>query len=139
MKRIYLSSVIVIVASLFFSCKKDETTQKPAEKTPKENLTAFTWKKSQYKENGTVTPFFASCEMDDVITFKTDGNWVISDGTTICASPGITTDFYSIDADNKTLRWGGWGVGELSFNSDKTSFTFKRTGATTFEYIFVKN
>lgn len=137
MRKIYLFAALA--TSLLFSCKKEETATTPTAKTPKENLMAATWKKSSYKENGTTTPFFASCEMDDVITFKADGNWVLSEGATTCSSPGITTDFYSVDADNKTMRWGGWGTGELSFNSDKTSFTFKRTGANTFEYIFVKN
>jgi len=73
--------------------------------------------------------------MDDVLSF-TATNWVKEDGVNK-RSYSTYTDFYVIKADNKTMRWG-YGAGEISFNSTNTAFTFKRTGANTFEYIFTK-
>ena len=134
----YLLFAFLLPVLICISCNKDKDSE-PANQTPSQTLMSSTWKKSEYRENGVVKPFFASCEMDDVITFKSDGNWVLNGGADVCSNPGITTDFYNIESDNKTMHWGSWGVGELIFNSNKTSFTFKRTGANTFEYIFVKN
>jgi hypothetical protein len=127
----------LLLAVLVASCsKKDNTNTTTTTKTPKEILMASQWKKSEYKENGTVMPFFGACEMDDILSF-TATDWVMDDGATKCSTTTSFKDFYVIDADNKTMRWG-YGSGELSFNSTNTSFTFKRTGANTFEYTFVK-
>jgi hypothetical protein len=127
MKRIPL---LFFLAAIIFACNKEEKVL-----TPKEILMASQWKKSEFKENGVTMPFFGSCEMDDVITFTATSS-LFDDGTIKCSQP-TATDTYFIDPDNKTMRWA-YGAGEISFNSSKTSFTFKRTGANTFEYIFIK-
>jgi len=127
---------LLLLATTFFACNKKDDTPANTTKTPKEILMASQWKKSEYKENGVTMPFFGSCEMDDVISFNAT-DWFINDGATTCSTSTTSTDFYVIDADNKTFHWA-YGVGELIFNSTNTSFTFKRTGANTFEYIFVK-
>src|SRR5215208_4218897 len=124
---------------LFSSCGKDNSDPGNTPKATKDILMASQWKKSAYKENGVTTQFYASCEMDDILSFLANGNYTLVDGAVTCSSTTSSTDFYYIEADNKTMRWGLYGAGEISFNSSNTSFTFKRTGANTFEYIFVKN
>lgn len=138
MKHLTLSLVLLTGISIT-SCKKDGKSDPSTSKTPKEILMASQWKKSEYRENGVVMPFFASCEMDDILTFANDGNFTVNDGPNKCSPTTTFTDFYFVEADNKTFRWGLLGSGTISFNSTNTSFTFKRTGANTFEYIFVKN
>lgn len=127
----------LFIVLILLSCKK-ESTSSPSTKTTKEILMAAQWKKSAYRENGVTVPFYAACEMDDVLSFMGDGNYIIDQGTIQCSSYCNCNDFYVIDADNKTMRWGLYGAGEISFNDTKTSFTFTRTGANTFEYIFVR-
>ncbi|MBJ6118232.1 hypothetical protein JAO76_08520 [Pontibacter sp. BT310] len=135
-KNLFLASLLLVVST--FACSKDDDASASNAKSSKEILMASEWKKSEYKENGVITPFYGSCEMDDILTFAANGNYTINDGANVCENKGASTDFYVIDPDNKTMRWGLYGAGEISFNSTNTSFTFKRTGAYTFEYIFVK-
>src|SRR5690349_20946529 len=76
------------------SCKKESTTTNStttnttttsSTKTPKEILIASKWKKLQYKENGVVKPFFGTCEMDDILTFSSNGEYTMNDGATRCS------------------------------------------------------
>jgi hypothetical protein len=132
---ICLASFVLLSSSC---SKKEEVLSK--ETSAKETLMVSAWKRSEYKEDGTARTFWGSCELDDKLTFGADGNYKFSDEGVRCQSNMYTmTDFYVILDDNKTMRWGGFGEGELVFNSSKTSFTYKGKGASVSqEWTYVK-
>lgn len=133
--RLTLISIFFITCT--YSCTKKDGGN--GAKSSREILIAGQWKKSEFRENGVVTPFYGECEMDDIITFSTNGNYTLNTSGTECTYyTGASSDFFIIESDNKTMRWGLHGTGEISFNSTYTAFTFKNTGANTFEWTFVK-
>jgi len=129
--------IAVVSLAVLSSCMKDDKPASSANetKTPKQILMSYRWKKAEYRENGTITPFFASCEMDDVIGF-TASDWVLEEGANKC-SMSTSSDYYLLESDNKTMHWM-YGSGELTINASAMGFSFKRTGATTFEYSFTR-
>lgn len=138
MKKTLLGlSCLILLGS---ACSKKDNTANPAELTPKEVLMGSTWKRSAYKENGVAMNFWSTCEMDDKLSFGADGNYHFTDDGVKCTSNNYTmTDFYIVLSDNTTMRWGGFGEGQLSFNSSKTAFTFKGSGASVQqEWTYVK-
>ena len=134
-----IAFVLSLSLLLLTSCSKKDDATSTNEPTPTQTLIASTWKRSEYKEAGVVKAFWASCQMDDKLVFKADGNYIFTDDGVTCTNSYGGSDFFLVLPDNVTMRWGGFGEGTLSFNSNKTSFTFKGTGnGLQQEFIYVK-
>jgi glutamine cyclotransferase len=118
------------------ACKKDD--DKPSQQTPTQILLSHSWKKTGYKENG-VSQTIAACELDDVLTFSSNNTQTVDRGTVKCGGETQTfTDGWSLSADNKTIIiLSVVGTGEL-VSIDDNQFVVRRSGATTFEYIYSK-
>lgn len=94
-----LFTSVVIVSS----CKKDEESTM----TKQEMLTSKPWKISTSKTNG-VASTIEACNLDDILTFATDGTYTNNIGTIKCsANEKNFTSTWSLSADEKNLIANG--------------------------------
>jgi hypothetical protein len=115
MKKIILSSVVL--AAIFFSCKKDSTPTPTPTPTPVTfNATSVlgSWKitsDSAWLSNGTAsqtfdvlhdTSFYATCQIDDIYTFNTGGTYVYTDAGVSCGN-GNGSGTWSASGNTMTI------------------------------------
>jgi hypothetical protein len=92
--------VIFALTITVSSCKKDAL-------TPAEMLTAKSWKYSTMKYNGTLQTI-ESCQMDDILTFKTDGTYSYNVGSSTCYTGQTSyTGVWSLSTDGKSITVDG--------------------------------
>jgi len=91
----YLVLFVFALTITVSSCKKDTL-------TPKEMLTAKSWKLSSSKVNGVET--IEDCSKDDIMTFAADGTYSTTVGAITCYVGDInTTGVWTLSSDGKTL------------------------------------
>lgn len=135
MKLTPLAALIAACLS-FAACKKDN--DKPSLQTPAQILVSHAWKKTVYKENG-VSMTIDPCELDNTLTFYSNGTQTMDRGTIKCGTETQTfTDGWNLSADNKTIIiLSVVGSADL-ISIDDNQFVVRRSGATTFETTFSK-
>src|SRR5215831_7694049 len=88
-------TVIAITGVILFSCKKDK--DKPASCTTDASsisgsykFTAYTYKQTptSAEEDWLPVVFTEPCEKDDIISFNTDGNYIVTDAGIVCSPAG---------------------------------------------------
>lgn len=129
MKKIILSSVVL--AAIFFSCKKDSTptpTPTPTPVTFSATSVLGTWKitsDSVWLSNGTAsqtfdilhdTSFYAPCQIDDTYTFEAGGTYVYTDAGVSCGN-GNGSGTWS--ASGSTLTVDSYSATVTDFSSTK--------------------
>jgi len=84
------------------SCKKDESNAS----TPKDILTAKSWKLSSMKVNGIET--IEDCSKDDIMTFAANGTYSTTVGAITCYDGETNTSgTWTLSNDGKTLTVDG--------------------------------
>jgi len=100
----YFLLLVLALALAIPSCKKDK------EKSAKEILTSKSWKISSMKLNGTevITDLLDPCDMDNYMTFTSDGNYTEFVNTIKCdVSETDITGTWSLSEDGKTFTLDG--------------------------------
>ena len=95
----YLVLFVFALAITVTSCKKDKL-------TPKEMLTAKSWKLSSSKVNGVET--IEDCSKDDILIFAVNGTYSMTVGSILCYDGDTNyTGSWTLSADGKTITVDG--------------------------------
>ena len=124
-KNHFLAVIAIAIFTLTIaSCKKEVVL------TPKELLTAGSWKLIAETDNGVdAYSSKAACEKDNFETYTTAGKYIVDEGATKCSAADPQTDGgdYTLSGDNKTITLKDPTIG---FSLD---FTILELTATTFK------
>lgn len=141
MKKIVLS--LSALALIVASCKKEEV-QPIVEKTKTELLTSSGWKIDKYEydndQNGSIDETYGadSCEVDDVISFKTDKTLTINSGTIKCGDNGSSSVWSFYNSDNGIILDGDSAKVE-TLNGSTFRIEFIDKGVGTGEFLQLKH
>lgn len=129
--------MLLMVATVFTACKKDDPAPTPAQ------LIVGKWKVVTFTvTSGSVTVAAPACEMDNITEFTAGGSIIDTENTKCDPSdPATSTQTYSLSTDGKilTVGTGTANVGELTSTSLKFSSTQVRNGVVvTFNIAFTK-
>lgn len=94
----YLVLFVFALVVTCYACKKD--TSSPL--TPKEMVTAHSWKLSSLKINN--VEFVKDCDKDDILTFSANGTYLMNVGSITCnAYDSNYSGAWSVTGDGKTM------------------------------------
>lgn len=115
--------LIFLTCTLFFSCKKEESSQPTCETTRAGLAGTYKLVSLQYKKNASAEPveymdFREPCEKDDLLTLKSDGTYQYNDAGTTCSPNG--SDSGSWDVKNNLLSSDGDFNGNIKSYDCKT-------------------
>jgi hypothetical protein len=120
LKQLQLTSSIIVLAFLFITgCKKDSTPA-PA-KTKTQLLTQSTWKFSNATVGGSdVSAFLQTCQKDNTLTFAAAGTGTIDEGATKCnaADPQTNPFMWNFQSSETVLF-----VSATLFTGGSSTFT----------------
>ena len=94
----YLVLFVFALVVTCYACKKD--TSSPL--TPKEMVTAHSWKLSSLKINNVESVM--DCDKDDILTFSANGTYLMNVGSITCyANDSNSSGTWSVTGDGKTM------------------------------------
>lgn len=96
MKKVHLFIALLFSLFCISSCKKIPVLPQNTSKA----IVGKKWKLTAYMENGVdkLTEVYEPCDLDDLFTYKADGNVVLDNRTTIC-------DDYDIEIVADDIKW----------------------------------
>jgi lipocalin-like protein len=110
-------SLLLLVPALFFACKKEghknSCTTDVSSISGSYKITSYTYKASASapEQDYFNIVFSDPCERDDLLTFNSNGNWVLKDAGVICSPSGddngswtLSGNTLSIDGDPTTVE-----------------------------------
>lgn len=122
MKKITYFALMLMLASLVFSCKKKDPEPTPQQKvTGNWRLTFARITVDGVSENG------QPCELDNTFNFQASGAFTIDEGATKCdpSDPQTSTGTWSITADGKTMNINDSNSGGISVAFEVLELTSK--------------
>lgn len=94
----YLVLFVFALVVTFYACKKDSSSPL----TPKDMVTAHSWKVSSVKVNNVET--IKDCKKDDILTFSANGTYLVNVGSKTCTVDEANySGTWSVTGDGKTM------------------------------------